>query len=230
MTSDVVRIFIGYDPREAVSFHVLEHSIIKRSSLPVEFTPIALINLKKEMWRERNPLQSTDFSFSRFLVPHLTGFKGWAIFMDSDILCRDDVAKLWAMRDDRWSVMCTKHDHKPQEDVKFLGSVQTKYEKKNWSSVMMFNSAKCTALTPDYVNTATGLELHRFHWLGNDDLIGEIPLAWNHLVGYSEMPPEGISALHFTEGGPYFDDYKDTPFAGEWFAERDEMLEVAQRH
>lgn len=227
MAQDVVKVFVGYDPREAVAFHVLSHSIISRSSLPVEIVPIALSTLKEAMWRERDPKQSTDFSFSRFLTPYLAGYEGWAIFMDCDVLCLDDIAKLWALRDDKWSVMCTKHDHDPKEDVKFLGAVQTRYQKKNWSSVMMFNNPKCTALTPDYVNTASGLELHRFHWLGDDEKIGSIPLAWNHLVGYSDMPEEGISMLHYTEGGPYFEDYKDTPFAAEWFAERDAMLKVA---
>lgn len=230
MQAATVRVYIGYDPREAVAFHVLAHSIIKRSSLPVQITPVALGNLDHVMTRERDALQSTDFSFSRFLTPYLANYEGWSIFMDCDILCLDDIANLWALRDEQWSVMCTKHDHEPAEDTKFLGAVQTKYVKKNWSSVMMFNNAKCTALTPDYVNTASGLQLHRFEWLGNDALIGAIPLAWNHLVGYSAMPAGGISMLHYTEGGPYFDDYRDTEFATEWFAERDEMLAVGQRH
>src|SRR5680860_160938 len=123
MTADVVRIFIGYDSREAIACHVLVHSILRRSSLPIKVTPIALTNLKKEMWRERNPLQSTDFSFSRFLTPYLNNFEGWAIFMDCDILCLDDIAKMWALRDDKWSIMCTKHDHNPEGDRKFLGEV-----------------------------------------------------------------------------------------------------------
>lgn len=230
MSVNLVRICIGYDPREAVAFHTLCHSLISRSSLPLEIIPIALTNLRKEMWRDRDPKQSTDFSFSRFLTPYLSDYKGWSIFMDCDIICLNDIAELWKMRDEQYSVMCTKHDHNPESDTKFLGAVQTKYQKKNWSSVMMFNNAKCTALTPEYVNTASGLDLHRFHWLGNDDLIGDIPLRWNHLVGYSDIPEDGIAMLHYTEGGPYFDDYKDSAFAEEWFSEREQMLMVAQRH
>jgi hypothetical protein len=228
MNPDLVRIFIGYDPRESVAFHVLQHSIVSRSSLPVQVVPIALGHLNGILQRPRDPLQSTDFSFSRFLTPYLAGYQGWAIFVDCDILCLDDIAKLWALRDEKWAVMCAKHDHNPSEDVKFLGAVQTKYEKKNWSSVMLLNCAKCTMLTPDYVNTASGLELHRFRWLGNDELIGSIPLGWNHLVGYSAEPEEGISMLHFTKGGPYFDDYKDCDYASVWFAERDAMLATGE--
>lgn len=225
----MIRVFIGYDPREAVAYHVLSHSIHARASRPVAIAPLALSELGGLMWRERNPLQSTDFSFSRFLVPHLCNYEGWALFMDCDMLVLDDIANLWDLCDDDYAVMCVKHDHVPAEDTKFLGAVQTKYEKKNWSSVMLFNCAKCTALTPDYVNTASGLELHRFHWLGDDGLIGEIPHKWNHLVDYDPaLPAAGLSNLHYTIGGPYFDDFKDCAYAREWFDERDAMLHADQ--
>ena len=220
----MIKIFIGYDAREASAFHVLSHSIHRRASEPVSITPLILGQLGDLMWRERNPLQSTDFSFSRFLTPYLCDFDGWAIFMDCDMLLLDDIATLWNLRDDRYSVMCVKHDHVPDESVKFLGSVQTKYEKKNWSSVMMFNCVKCKALTPDYVNTAEGLELHRFKWLESDDCIGEIPHRWNHLVDYDPTVPIGdISNLHYTIGGPYFKEYSNCSYADEWLTERDIM-------
>jgi len=180
----MIRIFIGFDPREAVAFNVLAHSIQARASQPVAIAPLMLSQLGTLMWRERHNLQSSDFSFSRFLVPHLCDYQGWALFMDCDMLVRDDVAKLWHLRDEAFAVQCVKHDHVPAEATKFLGEAQTRYEKKNWSSVMLFNNAKCRALTPDYVNTASGLDLHRFNWLGNDELIGEIPRRWNHLVDY----------------------------------------------
>ena len=151
------------------------------------------------------------------------------MFMDCDMLVLEDIAKLWALRDEKYAVMCVKHDHVPKEKTKFLGAQQTKYEKKNWSSVMLFNCAKCTALTPDYVNSASGLDLHRFNWLGDDDLIGEIPHRWNLLVGYDQsIPVDEVSNLHYTIGGPYFHDYKDIDYAAEWFSERDEMLRCEQ--
>jgi len=137
----------------------------------------------------------------------------------------DDMAKLWNLRDEKYAVQCVKHDHVPPEEKKFFDQPQTKYEKKNWSSVMLFNAAKCQALTPDYVNTASGLELHRFHWLGDDTLIGDIPAGWNHLVDYDPaLPVEEIANLHFTTGGPYFEEYKDCGYADIWRAERDRML------
>ena len=230
MQRETIKVCIGYDPREAVAYHVLAHSILSRSSMPVAFVPIALSTLKDEMWRERNPLQSTDFSFSRFLAPYLCGYEGWSIFMDSDVLCIDDIAKLWALRDDRYAVMCVQHDHRPKEETKFLGAVQTQYEKKNWSSVMLFNNARCKALTLDYVNEASGLELHRFKWLSGDDEIGALPQGWNHLVGYSDTAFEDIHMLHYTEGGPYFKDFKDTDYADLWFKEREAMNQVIEKH
>ena len=221
----MIRVFLGYDHREAVAYHVACHSIHVRSSQPVEIAPVMLSQLEGVFTRERNNLQSTDFSFSRFLVPYLCNYQGWALFADSDVICLEDIANLWALRDDRYAVMCVHHDHQPKEETKFLGEPQTQYEKKNWSSVMLMNAAKCKALTPEYVNTKSGLELHRFHWLDGDDLIGEIPPKWNHLVDYNpELAENELGILHYTEGGPYFEDYKDCGYADLWRREYDAML------
>ena len=226
----MIRVFIGFDTVETVSYHVLSHSIQARCSEPVSITPLMLTQLSGLMTRERHNLQSTEFSFSRFLVPHLCDYQGWALFMDCDMLVLDDMADLWNLRDDDFAVQVVKHEHVPKETTKFLGQPQSKYEKKNWSSVMLFNNEKCKALTPDFVNTATGLELHRYQWLDGDHLIGDIPHRWNHLVGYDETVPVGeVSNLHYTIGGPYFNDYKDTDYAAEWFAEKDAMLRCDQK-
>ncbi len=222
----MINITIGYDPREAVAFSVLAHSIHAHATQPVSIAPLMLSELKSVLTRERHPLQSTDFSFSRFLTPYLAGFTGWTLFMDCDMVVLDDVARLWALRDERYAVMVVKHDHRPRETVKFLGEPQTAYAKKNWSSVMLFNNARCTALTPDYVNTASGLELHQFKWLAGDELIGELPDRWNHLVGYSAPRPDA-ALVHFTLGGPYFPEFRDCEYAEAWRAERDAMLRVA---
>lgn len=224
----MIRVFIGYDPREAVAYNVLAHSINTRASAPVTITPLMLSQLGGIYRRARNPLQSTDFSFSRFLVPYLCNFDGWAIFTDNDMLVLDDIARLWALRDDRYAVQVVKHNHVPREEVKFLGYQQTKYEKKNWSSVMLMNCAKCRALTADFVNTATGLELHQFKWLGDDSLIGELPSGWNHLVGY-DAPRSDASLVHFTIGGPYFNETRDCEYAAQWFGEREAMLYAQTR-
>lgn len=224
----MIRIFIGFDPRETVAYHVLSHSILRRSTQPVAITPICLSHLGGVMDRPRNPLQSTDFSFSRFLTPHLAGYEGWAIFMDCDMLVLDDIAKLWGLRDERYAVQVVKHNHVPRETIKFLDAPQTGYEKKNWSSVILFNNARCKSLTPEYVNSATGLELHQFKWLGDDGLIGDIPRRWNHLVGYDEADADAANA-HYTLGGPYFREFEDCEYSGEWFAERENMLHADQR-
>lgn len=224
----VIRVFIGYDPREAVAFSVLAHSIQARASQPVTITPLMLSQLGAVLTRERHPLQSTDFSFSRFLTPYFSGYTGWSVFMDCDMLVLKDIAELWGLRDDRYAVMVVKHSHVPKEAVKFLGEPQTKYDKKNWSSVMLFNNAKCRALTPEYVNAASGLELHQFKWLPDESLIGELPRAWNHLVGYYNPTP-GVSLVHYTLGGPYFDEYRDCEYAEDWRAELASMLACTQR-
>jgi hypothetical protein len=226
--SRMINVFIGFDPRETVAYNVLAYSIQARSSLPVAIAPLMLSQLKGVLMRERHPLQSTDFSFSRFLTPYLSGYAGWSVFMDCDMLMLDDIAKLYALRDERYAVMVVKHHHVPRETVKFLGEPQSKYEKKNWSSVMLFNNARCKALTPDYVNTAGGLELHQFKWLDGDELIGDLPDRWNHLVGYSP-PRRDASLVHYTLGGPYFPEYAQCEYANEWRAEREAMLRIEPR-
>jgi hypothetical protein len=224
----MINVFIGYDPREAVAFSVLAHSIHARASEPVCITPLMLSQLKGVYTRERHPLQSTDFSFTRFLTPSLSHYTGWSVFMDCDMLVLDDIASLWALRDDRYAVQVVKHNHVPKEDTKFLGAKQTKYEKKNWSSVILFNNAKCRALTPEYVNTASGLELHQFKWLGNDGLIGEIPHRWNHLVGYDDPNPD-VSLVHYTIGGPYFEEYRNVEHAEAWRRELGQLQHASNK-
>ena len=130
-------------------------------------------------------------------------------------------------RDDRYAVQVVQHVHVPREERKFLDQPQSKYEKKNWSSVMLFNAARCQALTPDYVNTASGLELHQFKWLGDDGLIGALPNRWNHLVGY-DVPRADAALVHYTLGGPYFDEYRDCEYSEHWRRERDAMLATAR--
>jgi hypothetical protein len=226
MTKDVIPIFVGLDSKEIVAYHALCQSIIDRTSVPVSFTPISLKSLGGLYTRQRNTMESTEFSFSRFLVPYLSGYKGWSIFMDCDMLARADLAELWALRDEHYAAMVCKHDYAPKEEVKFLGQVQTRYEKKNWSSMILFNNARCNALTPEYVNTRSGLELHQFKWLAGDHEIGSIPVGWNYLVGVYDYDP-AAKLVHYTEGGPYFRDYTTCDYADDWFTVRERVNHAA---
>ena len=217
----MINVFIGYDEKEKVAYNVLSYSILKNSTRPVAITPIYLPNIKDDFVRERKPNQSTDFAFSRFMVPHLMNYQGWALFMDCDMLMFEDVSKLWRMRDDSKAIQVCKHNYTPKEDKKFLGQVQTKYEKKNWSSFMLMNCRKCTTLTPDYVNKASGLELHQFKWLEGDHLIGDLPLEWNWLVGEYEHKDD-VKNVHYTKGGPWFEEYARCDYSQDWFKNLEE--------
>ena len=213
----MINVFIGYDSKEKVAFNTLAYSILRNSTKPVSITPIYLPNLRDDFVRERNNLSSTEFSFSRFMVPHLMNYKGWGVFMDCDQLMLGDIAELWRLRDDKYAVQLCKHNYTPKEDKKFLGQVQTKYDKKNWSSFMLMNCNKCHELTPDYVNSATGLQLHQFKWLESEDLIGDLPLEWNWLVdepGYNTKSK--VNNIHFTKGGPWFKVYANCSYSELW--------------
>jgi len=220
----MINIFIGYDSKEQIAYHVLSQSILKRSSVPVRITPLYLQNIKM-FNRERTNVESTEFSFSRFIVPYLMNYKGWALFMDCDMLMRTDVNELWSMRDNKYAVQVCKHDYTPNEKTKFLGHVQTVYPRKNWSSFMLMNCNMCKALTPEYVNTASGSEIHRFKWLKDDSKIGELPLEWNWLVDQYDYKPD-VCNVHYTKGGPYFKDYVNCDYNKEWFEEYNEMVKV----
>jgi len=214
----MIRLFIGYDAVEAVAYHTMVQSIIDTCSVPISITPVKL-SMLPDYKRERDPHQSNEFSFSRFLVPYLCDYKGFGIFMDCDMLLRADLKELWGMRDMYKSVQVVKHDYTPKNTTKFLGAKQYQYPRKNWSSVMLFNCAHehCKRLTPEYVNTADALSLHRFYWT-HDDHIGELPIEWNHLVGEYDRNPDAKN-VHFTVGGPYFDEYYGCEYSKEWFEE-----------
>ena len=213
----MIRIFLGYDQNETVAYHVLAHSIMRHASVPVSITPLKLSQLP--LTRARTPTQSTEFSFSRFLVPWLCGYEGKAIFMDCDMLCRADIAELWDT-ETHTVVAVVQHEYDPRPGRKFLNNVQTVYPKKNWSSVMLFNNAKCRALTQQLVNTANGLYLHQFKWA---ETVGKLDHAWNHLVG-EYAPNQDVKIAHFTLGGPWFPEYAHCEYAQDWRKEVELML------
>ena len=224
----MLNICIGFDPREAIAFDTLAHSIRRRASIPLTIQPLVQKELRSRglYTRERGPTESTEFSLTRFLVPALADYRGWSLFMDCDMLCRVDIAELIARQQSDKAVSVVKHEYVPKTQRKFLDQVQTKYERKNWSSLMLFNNERCRALSADYVNSASGLELHRFQWV-QDELIGDLPKEWNWLVTEYDYNP-AAKLVHYTLGGPWFDAYRGCEYADEWFAER-ELLKKAQQ-
>lgn len=224
-----IRVAIGYDASEAVAWHVLCASIIRRTTQPIQFQPVGNRVLPTGLWwRGRGPYDATEFSNARFLTPYLMGYAGWAIFMDCDMLCLADIVDLWDQRDDRYAVMVVKHDYQPRRKTKFLGQEQHRYHRKNWSSLMLLNCnhPATLGLTPYYVNRADGLDLHGFAWCP-DEQIGEITGPWNVLAtgDCDTQHPTSTAApalLHYTEGGPWHGVRHSLSHL--WEAERDEML------
>tara|TARA_B100000424_G_scaffold145422_1_gene110656 strand:+ start:367 stop:1059 length:693 start_codon:yes stop_codon:yes gene_type:complete len=213
------KIFVGWDSREPIAYEVCKYSIQKHS-------PTAMVNpLKQDLmrelglyWRPIDTKASTEFTFTRFFTPMMAGFKDWVLFCDSDFVFTTDVEELFAQADDRYAIMCVKHDYTPKNTRKMDGKVQLQYPRKNWSSCMLFNAGheKNKILTPDLLNHQTALYLHRMQWL-DDDLIGELSCEWNWLAGWYEEPEDGKpKAIHYTEGGPWFEDYRDCEYADVW--------------
>ena len=215
----MIPVFIGYDPREAIAYHVCSNSIIRHSSQPVTIAPLAL-NILKD-YNETHTDGSNHFIYSRFLVPHLMGYKGWAIFMDGDMILRDDIAKLWELRDETKAVQVVKHDYRTKLAEKYLGAKNENYPRKNWSSVILWNCGHPAnaGVTPEFIQNSTGAQVHRFTWL-DDSLVGELPLEWNWLdIEYDHNP--NAKLVHYTLGTPCFHEFADQgDFSDEWHRER----------
>lgn len=223
------KIYIGYDPREHRAYDVARHSILSRSDPRlVRITPLDLKDLGGILTRpieqkdgklwcpiSEAPM-ATEFAISRFCIPFLQK-KGWALFVDCDIVCRADIAELFALADDRYAVMVVKHNHNAGPETKMDGQVQSYYSRKNWSSVVLWNCGHPSnqALTSEALNTWPGRDLHAFKWLGYED-IGELPQEWNYLVGVTPPNELPIKIAHFTLGGPWFKDWKGGPLDDIW--------------
>lgn len=214
----MIPVFIGYDPREAIAFHVCVNSIIRHASQPVQIIPVSL-NLFKDYTESHNDGSNT-FIYSRFLVPYLMKWSGWAIFIDGDMIVRDDIVKLWELQEIDKDVMVVKHDYKTKASIKYLGAKNEDYPRKNWSSVILWNCSSFPnrKLTPEFVQNSPGSVLHRFSWI-DDSRIGELPKEWNWLPDEYGPNPDA-KLLHYTLGTPSFHEFATTPMGDEWHRER----------
>lgn len=211
-----MKLYVGYDEREAIVYHTFCNSVLTKASKPVSFTPLALNTLN---YRELHTDGSNAFIYSRFLVPHLNNYQGWALFVDGDMICNEDISQLFALIDNTKAVMVVKHDYKTKHPIKYLGNKNDDYPRKNWSSVILWNCghAKNKVLSPDYIQQAHGSHLHRFAWLDDND-IGELPNEWNWLVLEQPENPKA-KLLHYTIGSPCFRDYQYLDHSLEWHDE-----------
>ena len=222
-----MKVFVGYDIREDIAYQVCEYSI-KKHRPDAEVIPLKQKELRDAgiYTRSIDPLSSTEFTFTRFLVPYLTDYSGWAVFVDCDFVFVDDVKKLFDQADDRFAVMVVKHEYTPSETLKMDGCKQLPYPRKNWSSTILWNCGHPSNRRVDLemVNTQTGQYVHRFQWL-NDRDIGSLNPEWNWLVGWYEEPKDGSpKAIHFTEGGPWFKEYRRCQYHKVWKKYLKEML------
>lgn len=225
---NTARIFIGYDPRESVAYHTCAESIIRNSSIPVAIHPLYLKQLQQ--YQEKHTDGSNQFIYSRFLIPYLCNYKGWAIWLDGDMVVEGDIAELWDMKDPSKAVQVVKHNYMTRFPKKYMGNKNENYPRKNWSSVMIWHCENLAhkILTPDFVSKAAGSFLHRFNWLDNDQ-IGELPNEWNWLS--SEYNSRSDARLyHYTIGIPAFREYENCDNASNWWKYCHSMNHVDDRN
>ena len=210
-----MRIFIGYEEAHPEMYEVCKASIL-RFNPSHDVKPLIKSELQEQgIYYRPHQGESTDFAFTRFLVPYLCDYTGYALFCDGDFLWRDDPQGITHFKQNKYDVHVVKHPELiEKEQPKMDGKTNRPYDRKYWSSLMYFNCAGATRLTPDTVSQAHAGDLHGFLW--TDKLIGSLPLTYNHLIGYYTLP--NPKAVHFTDGGPWLDGYEDTPYAHEWKA------------
>ena len=229
---DLLTVYIGFDRREPEASDVARRSLLATCPVTLEIHDLCETDLRANGFYDRpyrtegaqridlrdgKPF-STDFSFTRFLVPALQQYRGWALYCDSDFLFRADARDLFALTDDKYAVMCVKHDHRPTETTKMDHQRQDHYRRKNWSSMILYNCGHPAnaALTVEKVNHSTGGDLHAFSWLA-DELIGGVPESWNWLEGWSS-PDIDPKIVHMTRGIPTMAGFENIPYADEWRA------------
>jgi hypothetical protein len=209
-------LFAGFDPREAAVYHVFCQSVIENTTIPVSFIPLH----QKTLLFDGQQDGTNAFTYSRYLVPYLCEFEGWAMFCDGDMVVRSDLTELWNQRDTQYAVQVVKHDYETKESKKYIGTPMENsninYPRKNWSSVMLWNCAHPSnrILSPDFVGDAGGAVLHRFQFL-EDREIGELAPKWNHLVREQEFDASA-KLVHWTLGSPGFEHYARDDYHREW--------------
>ena len=223
-----LNIYVGYDSKEDIAYRVCKYSILKRSRSNIKIKSLKLYELvaKNLYKRDIDPLASTEFTYSRFLVPALNNYDGWAVFCDCDFIFFEDISNILIDIDKSKAVYCVQHDYTPKEKHKMDGQKQTIYPRKNWSSFILFNCSHPSnkKLSLDLVNSESGSFLHQFKWL-EDNEIGSLDERWNWLEGWtSNHNNKKPFAVHYTRGGPWFDEWQDVEFASEWIKERDDYL------
>lgn len=210
-------IYIGLDEPHPQAYEVCKQSILERCERHnVTISPVNY-NTVKAYKRTKDKFESTQFAFARFFVPHQCDFKGRSVFVDGDFLFLDSIDDLLDLYDDQYAVSCCKHEYDPEPGVKMDGKIQSVYPKKNWSSLMLINNEHedVKKLTPTKLNVETGKYLHRFEWVEGE--IGSIPVEWNWLVGtYQETKEFKPKALHYTDGGPWLQEYQDCDYSNVW--------------
>jgi lipopolysaccharide biosynthesis glycosyltransferase len=215
-----LRIFVGYEDRQAIAYEVLKYSLEKHSSSPLDIRPLRLRALEEEIGfkRPHDPLQSTEFTYTRFLVPLLCEFKGRALYLDSDMLCLADVTELFDLDLSVFWLRVVKHEHHPTTRIKMGNRIQTDYPRKNWSSLMLLDCERLTCWSKEMVESQSGRWLHRFEPIP-DESIGELPRTWNVL----DFHDESTKLVHYTEGGPWLPECATHPYGALWRRYRDEL-------
>ena len=223
MQLNKITVVVGFDQREAIAYHSFCQSILEKSTIPVQFIPLAINSLY--FYNENHNDGSNNFIYSRFLTPYICDFKGFAVYADGDMICNADISELAVLFDRTKAVQLVKHDYKTKRSIKYFGNENKNYPRKNWSSMVVFNCQHPAnrVLTPQFIQEHDGAFLHRFQWL-QDEEIGELDSTWNYLA-IEYKPRKDAKLIHYTLGTPCLVDFKEAEMSDIWWETYGRVIE-----
>ena len=223
MKLNKITIVVGFDQREAIAYHTFCQSILEKTTIPIQFVPLAINSLY--FYNEYHNDGTNNFIYSRFLTPYICDFKGFAVYADGDMICNADISELADLFDTSKAVQLVKHDYKTKRSIKYFGNENKNYPRKNWSSMVIFNCQHPAnrVLTPQFIQEHDGAFLHRFQWL-QDYEIGELDSTWNYLA-IEYKPRKDAKLIHYTLGTPCLVDFKEAEMSDIWWKTYDRVIE-----
>ncbi|MBY0549074.1 MAG: hypothetical protein K2W95_17505 [Candidatus Obscuribacterales bacterium] len=180
-----MKVFIGASSTEWLPAKVLEYSIRKNASFAVQTVNLANCVRPFKMPLDASNKPRTPFSFQRFLIPELMQYSGRAIYLDSDMLVLQDIAKLWRMPFSGANLICTSALNQAQRAVQY-SVMLLDCNSLNWNIDTLVNDLDSGALS--YEALVHGMAAAR-------KPAARIPPTWNFLDKYV---PGTTALIHYT--------------------------------
>jgi lipopolysaccharide biosynthesis glycosyltransferase len=190
-----IDIFVGADRSQLLAVAVLEHSIRRHTRRPAQVRPLIDLDLPEP--RDLRQGSRTNFSFARFAIPELCGYRGRALYLDADMLVFRDIGELWDIPFEGASVAIQEEipEHVVAHDKPGAPARRVKQ-----CSVMLID---CERARWDVRRIVAGLDgrytyeelMYQLCILPEQEIRYAVPFAWNSLEHFDEA----TRLIHYTD-------------------------------